>query len=106
MSRTEILEIKTGGVDIDNIQKYNHLIKELSFWKARLRCVQGDAFDYGVFTLGNYKSFDSFENRDYLMLRRDKDNDKRLKADIINFLTCKIIDEINNVTKDINELIK
>lgn len=106
MSRTEILEIKTGGVDVDNIRKYNCLVKELSFWKERLRCVQGNNFDYEFFTLGKHKSYDCFENRDYLMLRHDKDNDKRLRANIITFLTSKIIDEINSITKDINELIK
>ena len=81
----EILELKNGSVDINNIDNYNELKKKLDFLRARLNC----------------------ENKDYIILSENRSKlDSKLKQEVIDFLTTKFIEQMNEVIKQMNELIK
>lgn len=101
---TEILQVKMGNIDIDCIDKYNTLNNNLKYWKKRLQCVQGREFNCEYFKIGDFSDFGCSEDRHYLILRQGRD--AKLQEEIIDFLTSRIIDNINDITRKINELIK
>ena len=103
----DILELKVGNVDTSKIDEYNMLQNKLTFWRKRLTCVTGSHFNCEYFKLGDYSSSCSYENDHYMILatNRSKD-DVKLKQEVIDFLTCRIIDNINETIKRINELVK
>ena len=57
------------------------------------------------FILGDYGN-SNYENKDYIMLADNRSNlDDKLKQDIIDFLTAKLIEQMNEVIKQMNNLI-
>lgn len=103
----DILELKSGNVDVTDIDKYNKLNAQLSFWRKRLQCVQGTQFNCEYFKLGDYSSSGCSEGTHYMILATNRsERDNKLKQDVIDFLTCRIIDNINDIIRQINELIK
>ena len=102
----EILELKNGSVDINNIDTYNELKKKLDFIRARLNCVTHPRFKKEYFLLGGYDN-SNYENKDYVILADNRSNlDSKLKQEVIDFLTTKFIEQMNEVIKQMNELIK
>lgn len=103
----EILELKNGSVDINNIDTYNELKKKLDFLRARLNCVTHPRFKKEYFIMGGYDSGSCYENKDYIILSDSRSNlDSKLKQEVIDFLTTKFIEQMNEVIKQMNELIK
>lgn len=103
----EILELKNGSVDINNIDTYNELKKKLDFLRARLNCVTHPRFKKECFIMGGYDSGSCYENKDYIILSDSRSNlDSKLKQEVIDFLTTKFIEQMNEVIKQMNELIK
>jgi hypothetical protein len=102
---TEILQVKMGNIDINSIDKYNTLKNSLAQWKKRLQCVQGEEFNCKYFQIGDYGASRCFENKHYLALYVSS-MDIKFKQEIIDFLTSRIIDNINDIVRQINELIK
>ena len=106
VTNMEILELKNGSVDINNIDTYNELKKKLDFLRARLNCVTHPRFKKEYFIMGGYDS-GSYENKDYIILSDNRSNlDSKLKQEVIDFLTTKFIEQMNEVIKQMNELIK
>ena len=102
----EILELKNGSVDINNIDTYNELKKKLDFIRARLNCATSTRFKKEYFRIGDYDN-STYENKDYIMLAGNRSKtDEKLKQEVIDFLTIKFIEQINEVIKQMNELIK
>ena len=102
----EILEIKNGSVDVNNIETYNELKKKLDFLRKRLDCVTNNRFKKEFFRIGDCGNGTN-ENYDYLILAANRSNtDEKLKQEIIDFLTVKFIEQMNEVITQMNELIK
>ena len=102
----EILELKNGSVDVNSIETYNELKKKLDFIRARLNCVTSTRFKKEYFRIGDYGN-STYENKDYIILADNRSNlDSKLKQEIIDFLTTKFIEQMNEVIKQMNELIK
>ena len=102
----EILELNNGSVDINNIDTYNELKKKLDFLRARLNCVTHPRFKKECFLMGGYDN-GSYENKDYIILSNNRSNlDNKLKQEVIDFLTTKFIEQMNEVIKQMNELVK
>ena len=56
--------------------------------------------------MGSYDN-GSYENKDYIILSNNRSNlDNKLKQEVIDFLTTKFIEQMNEVIKQMNELIK
>ncbi len=103
----EILELKNGSVDVNNIDTYNKLQKKLNFIRKRLSCVTSPLFKTDYFKLGDYGSSTACENKNYLILSNDRsDTDDKLKQDIVDFLTTKFIERMNKVITQMNDLIE
>ena len=106
VTNMEILEIKNGSVDVNNIETYNGLKNKLDFIRKRLDCVTNNRFKKEFFIIGYYGS-GTYENHDYLMLADNRSNlDSKLKQEVIAFLTTKFIEQMNEVINQMNELIK
>ena len=104
-----ILELKVGNVDTSKIDEYNKLQNKLTFWRKRLTCVTGTHFNCEYFIVGDYSGScgSNCENKHYMILATNRsEDDVKLKQEVIDFLTCRIIDNINETIKRINELIK
>ena len=102
----EILELKNGSVDVNSIETYNELKKKLDFIRARLNCATSTRFKKEYFLLGGYDN-SHYENKDYIILADNRSNlDSKLKQEVIDFLTTKFIEQMNEVIKQMNELIK
>ena len=102
----EILELKNGSVDVNNIETYNELKKKLDFIRQRLNCVTSTRFKKEFIRIGDCSTC-TFENKDYLILAANRSNtDEKLKQEIIDFLTVKFIEQMNEVITQMNELIK
>ena len=103
----KILELKVGSVDVVDIDEYNTLKNKLSFWRKRLDTVTSVVFqNVEYFHVGAYGT-DSSEGRNMLILADNRsEEDKFLKQAIIDTLTMKIIEQINDKIKKINELVK
>ena len=100
----EILELKNGSVDVNSIETYNELKKKLDFIRQRLNCATNPRFKKEFFLLGRY---DGGENKDYIMLANNRSQtDEKLKQEVIDFLTTKFIEQMNEVIKQMNELVK
>lgn len=103
----EILELKNGSIDVNVIGTYNCLKDKLEFIRKRLNCVTSPNFKCQYFTLGDYGHSSSCENRNYIMLADNRSSlDDKLKQDVIDFLTIKLIEQMNEVIKQMNDLIK
>lgn len=101
----EILELKNGSIDVNVIGTYNCLKDKLEFIRKRLNCVTNPRFKSEYFKLGDYSN-STYENKDYIMLADNRSNlDDKLKQDIIDFLTAKLIEQMNEVIKQMNNLI-
>lgn len=101
----EILELKNGSIDVNVIGTYNCLKDKLEFIRKRLNCVTNPRFKSEYFKLGDYSN-STYENKDYIMLADNRSNlDDKLKQDIIDFLTAKLIEQMNEVIKQMNILI-
>jgi hypothetical protein len=101
----EILELKNGSIDVNVIGTYNCLKDKLEFIRKRLNCVTNPRFKSEYFKLGDYSN-NTYENKDYIMLADNRSNlDDKLKQDIIDFLTAKLIEQMNEVIKQMNNLI-
>ena len=102
----EILELKNGSIDVNVIGTYNCLKDKLEFIRKRLNCATSPRFKSEYFKLGDYSN-NTYENKDYIMLADNRSNlDDKLKQDIIDFLTAKLIEQMNEVIKQMNDLIK
>lgn len=101
----KILELKNGSVDVSKIEEYNKLQQQLKGLRKRLQCVTGNEFNCEYFKLGDYSSSSAWENREYIILRKDNILEMKLKQEIIDFLTIKFIEQINEVISKINEMI-
>ena len=101
----KILELKNGSVDVSKIEEYNKLQQQLKGLRKRLQCVTGNEFNCEYFKLGDYSSSSAWENREYIILRKDNISEMKLKQEIIDFLTIKFIEQINEVISKINEMI-
>ena len=102
----EILELKNGSVDVNNIGIYNALKGKLDFIRDRLNCVTNPIFKCNYFRLGDYNN-SAYENKHYIMLSDNRSNlDDKLKQEIIDFLTTKFIEQMNEVITQMNNLIK
>ena len=56
--------------------------------------------------MGGYDN-GNYENKDYIILSENRSNlDSKLKQEVIDFLTTKFIEQMNEVIKQMNELIK
>lgn len=104
--KIEIIEIKNGSVDVNNIGTYNELKKKIDFVRARLNCVTSPRFKKEYFIIGDYDSGTN-ENKDYIMLAANRSQtDEKLKQELIDFLTTKFIEQMNEVIKQMNDIIK
>jgi hypothetical protein len=103
----KILELKVGSVDVANIDEYNALRNKLAFWRKRLDTATSTVFqNVEYFHVGAYGT-DSSEGRNMLILADNRsDEDKLLKQAVIDTLTMKIIEQINDKIKKINQLVK
>ena len=112
----EILELKNGSVDVDDVSTYEALRNKLAVIRQRLDCVTNSAFksEYTSFYLGNVYQH-AVENKHYIRLVNVLEDDRsgnrmsmdgELKQDVIDFLTAKFIEQMNQVIKQMNELIK
>ena len=102
----EILELKNGSVDVNEIGLYNALKNKLEFARKRLNCVTNPNFKCKYFRLGDYGN-SAYENEHYIMLADNRSIlDDKLKQDIIDFLTVKLIEQMNEVITQMNDLIK
>ena len=102
----EILELKNGSVDINNIETYNELKSKLDFIRERLNCATSTRFKKEYFRIGDYGN-NTYENKDYIILADNRSNlDSKLKQEVIDFLTAKFIEQMNEIIKQMNELIK
>ena len=101
----EILELKNGSVDVNNIGIYNALKGKLDFIRERLNCTTSPRFKSQYFKLGDYSN-STYENKDYIMLSDNRSNlDDKLKQEIIDFLTTKFIEQMNEIITQMNNLI-
>ena len=102
----EILELKNGSVDINNIETYNELKKKLDYIRERLNCATSARFKKPFFKIGDYGN-SAYENKDYIILASSRsETDEKLKQEVIDFLTTKFIEQMNEIIKQMNELIK
>ena len=101
----EILELKNGSIDVNVIGTYNCLKDKLEFIRKRLSCVTNPRFKSKYFKLGDYGN-STYEDKDYIILADNRSSlDDKLKQDIIDFLTVKLIEQMNEVIKQMNNLI-
>lgn len=100
----EILELKNGSVDVSKIEEYNKLQAQLKGLRKRLQCVTGNEFNCEYFKLGDYGQSSAWEDREYIILRKNV-ADKKLQQEVIDFLTIKFIEQINEVITKINNLL-
>lgn len=102
----EILELKNGSVNVNVIGTYNTLKSKLDFIRQRLNCVTNPIFKKEFFRLGDWGS-STYENKDYIILADNRSNlDEKLKQEVIDFLTTKFIEQMNEIIKQMNDLIK
>ena len=102
----EILELKNGSVDVNDIETYNNLKRKLDFIRERLNCTTSTRFKKEFFRIGDYGN-SAYENKDYIILADNRSKtDEKLKQEVIDFLTVKFIEQMNEVIKQMNELIK
>lgn len=102
----EILELKNGSVDVNNIGTYNTLKSKLDFIRKRLNCTTNPSFKCEYFRLGDYGN-SAYENEHYIMLSNNRSNlDDKLKQEVIDFLTVKFIEQMNEIITQMNNLIK
>lgn len=102
-----ILELKNGSVDVNNIETYNELKNKLDFLRKRLDCVTNNRFKKEFFQIGGGGNGITHENYDYLILAPNRSSmDEKLKQEVIDFLTTKFIEQMNEVIEQMNELIK
>ena len=102
----EILELKNGSVDVNSIGTYNTLKSKLDFIRQRLNCVTNPRFKKEFFRLGDWGN-STYENKDYIILADNRSNlDEKLKQEVIDFLTTKFIEQMNEIIKQMNDLIK
>ena len=96
----KILEMKIGSVDVSEIDKYNALKQKLSFWRKRLEVATSKEFqNVEYFYVGEGK------NR-FILANNRSEEDKFLKQAVIDTLIVKIIEQINDKIKKMNQLIK
>jgi hypothetical protein len=101
----EILELKNGSIDVNVIGTYNALKNKLDFVRKRLNCTTNPNFKCEYFRLGDYGN-SAYENEHYIMLSDNRSNlDDKLKQEIIDFLTTKFIEQMNEVITQMNNLI-
>ena len=101
----EILELKNGSVNVNNIGTYNALKNKLDFVRKRLNCTTNPNFKCEYFRLGDYSN-SAYENEHYIMLSDNRNNlDDKLKQEIIDFLTTKFIEQMNEIITQMNNLI-
>ena len=102
----EILELKTGTVNVFDTGTYEALKKRLDFIKKRLECVKSPRFKKKFFFLGDYDS-NNYENKDYIVLSDNRTNmDEKLKQELMDFLATKFIEQMNKVSTQMNDLIE
>ena len=102
----EILEIKNGSVDVNSIETYNELKKKLDYIRERLNCATSARFKKAYFKIGDYGN-SAYENKDYIILASSRsETDEKLKQEVIDFLTTKFIEQMNEIIKQMNKLIK
>ena len=102
----EILELKNGSIDVNGIETYSALKNKLDFMRKRLNCTTNPNFQCKYFVLGNYVS-GACENQHYIMLSDNRSKlDDKLKQEVVDFLTTKFIEQINEIIKQMNDLIK
>ena len=102
----KILELKVGSVDVADIDEYNTLKNKLSFWRKRLDVATSTTFqNVEYFYVG--ERHDGSESRNQFILANNRsEEDKFLKQAVIDTLTMKIIEQINDKIKKINKLVK
>lgn len=102
----EILELKNGSVNVNSIGAYTALKNKLDFVRKRLNCTTNTKFKCEYFRLGDYGN-SAIENVHYIMLSNNRNNlDDKLKQEIIDFLTTKFIEQMNEIIKQMNDLIE
>lgn len=102
----EILELKTGNVNVFDTGTYEALKKRLDFIKKRLDCVKSPRFKKEFFFLGDYDS-NTYENKDYIVLSDNRTNmDEKLKQELMDFLATKFTEQMNKVITQMNDLIE
>lgn len=102
----EILELKNGSIDVNSIGTYSALKNKLDFVRNRLNCTTNPKFKCEYFKLGDYRN-GTDENQHYIMLSDNRNElDDKLKQEVIDFLTTKFIEQMNEITKQMNDLIK
>lgn len=102
----EILELKNGSVNVNSIGTYNALKNKLDFVRKRLNCTTNPNFKCEYFRLGDYGN-GVYENEHYIILSSNRSNlDDKLKQEVIDFLTTKFIEQMNEIIKQMNDLIK
>lgn len=102
----EILEIKKGTVDVENIEKYNSLTRSITFWRKRLNCVTEEKFKCEYFKVGDYSSCSGKTENEHYITLGESPRDKRVKQALVDFLTCKIIESLNDLITELNSIIK
>ena len=101
----EILELKNGSVDVNDIETYNNLKRKLDFIRERLNCTTSTRFKKEFFRIGDYGN-SAYENKDYIILASNRSNtDEKQKQEINNFLTVNLIKQIKEIIKILNVLI-
>lgn len=102
----EMLEVKKGCVPIEYIGTFNALNGTLSFLRKRLSCVTSIGFsEKPYFSIGRNSSGGD-ENEDYISLDKENTEDFALRQEVIDFLICKVIEQINSVVTKMNNIIK
>lgn len=102
----KILELKVGSVDVADIDEYNILRNKLSFWRKRLDVTTGREFqNVEYFYIGEGHGGSESKNQ-FILANNRSEEDKFLKQAVIDTLTMKIIEQINDKIKKINKLVK
>ena len=103
----KILEMKIGSVDVSEIDKYNALKQKLSFWRKRLEVATSKEFqNVEYFYVGESGNDGSESKNRFILAINRSDEDKFLKQAVIDTLIVKIIEQINDKIKKMNQLIK
>ncbi len=102
----EILELKTGSINVYDAGTYEALKNKLELLRERLNCVRSSSFKKKHFFLGDYDSV-TYENKDYIVLSENRTNmDEKLKNELMDFLATKFIEQMNKVITQMNELVE
>lgn len=102
----EILELKTGNVNVFDTGTYEALKDKLELIRERLNCVKSSRFKKRFFFLGDYDS-NNYENKDYIVLSDNRTSmDEKLKQELMDFLATKFIEQMNKVITQMNDLIE